>query len=109
MKPHRVLLFSLAAGLFAFAVSGCTSQEQWQAAFLSGTVGYTEAGGNWTMNKQGSRSGDTHEYAMTYTMQPGAYWAWKMQAEMAARAITEREYADRAPPPPPKCPQGAVP
>jgi hypothetical protein len=75
--------------------TGCTTQDEWRAAFASGTIGYTESDGGWGLNKQGHRSGNTHSYAMTYTVQPLAYQSMKMQAELNSRMVTEEMYAAR--------------
>jgi len=105
MRAHKILLLTLAAGLFAFAVSGCTSQAEWQASIMSTRLGYEIGDGTWD-SRGGKAHNDTDYQALTVSIQPFQLWAWKAQADIQARASVEAQYAERPPPPGPVLPVG---
>lgn len=86
-------------GLCALSV-GCRSQQEWQAAMWSTTIGGELGHGN--EDRTGKRSWDSDYSALLVSVQPFAFQQMRMTAEMNARALTEQRYAERPPPPEPE-------
>ena len=97
MKLHTMLLGALAVALFVIA-TGCRSQQEWQAAMWSTTIGGEIGHGN--EDRTGKRSWDSDYSALIVSVQPFAFQQMRMSAELNARAIIEQRYAERPPPPP---------
>lgn len=103
MKLSRLIVWTLAAALFAFAVSGCTSQAEWQASLMSARLGYEIGDGSY--DSRGGKANNDNDYqAVTVSIEPFKLWAWKAEAEINARATVEAQYAQRPPPVCPPCP-----
>jgi len=93
MKWIRLLPLAVSAILFAWAVSGCTTQEEFRAAAASVRFGVYQGDGDWSINKQAGRHGDASSSGVYWEWSPLAHYSYKLQAEANARALVEAAYA----------------
>lgn len=92
MKIHTRILVVLAAAFFAFAVSGCRSQDQWRAAAASLRMEYGVGSGD---IERGKRDWDAESTWLAFSVQPFAYLDMEMRAERNVRAFVEAQYQER--------------
>lgn len=100
MKFHERILTVVAVALFAYATSGCRQESQWRAAAASMRLEY----GGGTGEIDAKRDHDTEGTWLAVSVQPFAFLDMEMRAQANAQALTEAQYAARAPlPPKPAC------